>query len=85
MSYKHSELAEKLLQQAQIAFEIPTAGHYMVYKADHSDRVVWFPKSNTLRLFNANGSQGKLLRDFNTREQTIVYIQTWLKEETNGV
>lgn len=84
MASTHPELAEKLLQQAQITFEMPTAGQYMVYKADHSDRVVWFHKSNTL-LFNTNGGQGKLLRDSSTREQIVASIQAWLKEETNDV
>jgi hypothetical protein len=82
MSYKHSQIAEELLEEAGIIYNIPTAGHYVIYKAeeaaDGTDKLIWYPKSNKVQTTNKFGNLD--IHEKGTREDTIEYIKKWLEE-----
>lgn len=81
MSYKHSQLAEQLLEEAGIIYSVPTAGHYVIYKVeekdDGTDKLIWYAKSNKIQ---TTDKYGKLhIDNKGTRENSIKYILNWLK------
>lgn len=86
MSYKHSQLAERLLEDAGIIYSIPTAGHYVIYKEevkdDGTDKLIWYPKSNKIQTTNEYGKPD--IREMGTLAASIVYIVNWLNEENIG-
>ena len=83
MSYKHSKIAEILLEEAGILYTIPTAGHYVIYKEDNridaTYKLIWYPKSNKIQITD---KFGKLVIDNKgTHRDSIEYIKNWLMKE----
>jgi hypothetical protein len=79
---KHSTTAtnkvHSFLTNNNIAYSIPTAGHYLI--ANTGDiKLVWFPKSNTAQLYIPGRKRKTIHIGESTEENILNFLTAYLK------